>query len=431
MPAASKRATGRPCSSNHRPLRTISKNTTAAAAAALSDSMRARHRDGHAQVGLRQQRRRQARAFVAHRDRKRPPHAQRRTDRPLRAGSWRARARRARGTAPPTRQGPRPRRWSSGSARPAPRAAPWATTRTRSASTAAPARRPPRPRCAGWCRHCPDPAGRRAAGGSAPAPAAAPRGVATTASDAHAPREAVEICANSAARARQRRRPRACAPPALRTADRRRISSTISSDSGAPMRSLIDADQVLAFEHAAARLATVARRGDQPRRVREPRIVARGDVLHDAVRERSATAWMRRPGRWRRRLRLSGAAALPDRTAPGELWPAQRAAPWPAPRRLQLEEHLVVADHAELGARALLDGLGARLQVAHVGVERLVARLELGVGLALRRRAAGRSRAPAASRPCRATSDTAGRSDQRRRRGSRASARRGSSVRRC
>ena len=36
-------------------------------------------------------------------------------------------------------------------------------------------------------------------------------------------------------------------------------------------------------------------------------------------------------------------------------------------------------------ARALLDRLEAGLQVAHVGVERLVARLELRVRLALRR----------------------------------------------
>ena len=57
----------------------------------------------------------------------------------------------------------------------------------------------------------------------------------------------------------------------------------------------------------------------------------------------------------------------------------------PAPPVCDLEEHFVLADHAELGARALLDRLVAGLQVAHVGVERVVARLELRVRLALRR----------------------------------------------
>src|SRR6185436_5761042 len=45
----------------------------------------------------------------------------------------------------------------------------------------------------------------------------------------------------------------------------------------------------------------------------------------------------------------------------------------------QLEEHFVLLHHAELGAGALFDRLGARLQVAHVGVERIVSRLELRV----------------------------------------------------
>src|SRR4029079_7950108 len=50
---------------------------------------------------------------------------------------------------------------------------------------------------------------------------------------------------------------------------------------------------------------------------------------------------------------------------------------------LDLEEYFVVADHAELGARALLDRLVARLEVANVRVERVVARLELRVRVAL------------------------------------------------
>jgi hypothetical protein len=53
--------------------------------------------------------------------------------------------------------------------------------------------------------------------------------------------------------------------------------------------------------------------------------------------------------------------------------------------RLKLEEHFVGLHHAELGARALLDGLRARLEIAHVGIERGVARLELGVCLPLQR----------------------------------------------
>src|SRR5438270_14097528 len=44
----------------------------------------------------------------------------------------------------------------------------------------------------------------------------------------------------------------------------------------------------------------------------------------------------------------------------------------------------VAADHAELEARTLLDGVHALLQVAHLGVEGVVARLEACVGLVLR-----------------------------------------------
>src|SRR5689334_9848995 len=53
--------------------------------------------------------------------------------------------------------------------------------------------------------------------------------------------------------------------------------------------------------------------------------------------------------------------------------------------RHDLVEDLVAADHAELQAGALLDRPGALLQVAHFRVERVVARLELRVGLALLR----------------------------------------------
>ena len=51
----------------------------------------------------------------------------------------------------------------------------------------------------------------------------------------------------------------------------------------------------------------------------------------------------------------------------------------------ELEEDLVLLHHAELRARALLDRLEAGLEIAHVGVERVVARLEPGVRLLLRR----------------------------------------------
>ena len=51
-----------------------------------------------------------------------------------------------------------------------------------------------------------------------------------------------------------------------------------------------------------------------------------------------------------------------------------------------LEEDLVVAHHAELAARALLDRLAALLEIAHLGGEARVARLELAVpGFLLRK----------------------------------------------
>src|SRR4051812_4443600 len=53
--------------------------------------------------------------------------------------------------------------------------------------------------------------------------------------------------------------------------------------------------------------------------------------------------------------------------------------------RLELEQHFVVLDHAGLAARALLDCFEPGFQIAHIGVERFVSRLELFVGLALLR----------------------------------------------
>src|SRR6185436_11515687 len=47
--------------------------------------------------------------------------------------------------------------------------------------------------------------------------------------------------------------------------------------------------------------------------------------------------------------------------------------------RNDLKKNLVAADEAELVARALLDRLGAGLQVAHLGIEGAVAPLELRV----------------------------------------------------
>ena len=43
-------------------------------------------------------------------------------------------------------------------------------------------------------------------------------------------------------------------------------------------------------------------------------------------------------------------------------------------------------DHAELAARAFFDGLEAGFQIAHVGVQRIVTRLELRVRIALLRK---------------------------------------------
>jgi putative transcriptional regulator len=43
------------------------------------------------------------------------------------------------------------------------------------------------------------------------------------------------------------------------------------------------------------------------------------------------------------------------------------------------EEHLVLADHAQLGAGPLLDGLGTLLEVTDLGVQRRVARAQVGV----------------------------------------------------
>src|SRR5256885_11064470 len=53
---------------------------------------------------------------------------------------------------------------------------------------------------------------------------------------------------------------------------------------------------------------------------------------------------------------------------------------------LVLEEDLVVAHHAEVAARALLDRLAALLEIPHLGGEARVARLALGVlGLLFRK----------------------------------------------
>jgi hypothetical protein len=57
-------------------------------------------------------------------------------------------------------------------------------------------------------------------------------------------------------------------------------------------------------------------------------------------------------------------------------------------RRNDLVEDLVLPDHAELEARALLDRLEALFQVTNLGVECVVARLQLRVLVLLRREAA-------------------------------------------
>jgi hypothetical protein len=52
---------------------------------------------------------------------------------------------------------------------------------------------------------------------------------------------------------------------------------------------------------------------------------------------------------------------------------------------LELEQDFVVLDHPELASRALLDRLVPGLEVAYVGVQRIIAGLELGIGVALQR----------------------------------------------
>ena len=54
-------------------------------------------------------------------------------------------------------------------------------------------------------------------------------------------------------------------------------------------------------------------------------------------------------------------------------------------RGLELEQDLVVLDHPELVSRALLDCLVTGLEIAHVGVQRVVSDLELRVGVTLQR----------------------------------------------
>ena len=110
---------------------------------------------------------------------------------------------------------------------------------------------------------------------------------------------------------------------------------------------------MVALEHALAALAAVARGGDEACGFDQPRIVARADAGHAVF----------------------GAGYFLGTAGRGLLHVA----------RLKLEEHFVGLHHAELGARALLDGLRARLEIAHVGIERGVARLELGVRLPLQR----------------------------------------------
>jgi hypothetical protein len=50
----------------------------------------------------------------------------------------------------------------------------------------------------------------------------------------------------------------------------------------------------------------------------------------------------------------------------------------------QLKKHLVLPDHAQLGACPLFDRLEALLEIANVGVELCVTRLELDVDALLR-----------------------------------------------
>src|SRR5574340_1692017 len=51
---------------------------------------------------------------------------------------------------------------------------------------------------------------------------------------------------------------------------------------------------------------------------------------------------------------------------------------------LHLVENFVLLDHAELGTGALLDGLKPLLEIAHLGVQRGVARLQTPVDFPLR-----------------------------------------------
>src|SRR6185295_7100280 len=50
----------------------------------------------------------------------------------------------------------------------------------------------------------------------------------------------------------------------------------------------------------------------------------------------------------------------------------------------ELKENLVLADHSQLAARALLYGVQADLEVAHFGVQRRIAQLQPAVRVALR-----------------------------------------------
>ena len=221
----------------------------------------------------------------------------------------------------------------------------------------------------------------------------------------------IESGAPGVRRRRRRRRHRhhgdACRrPPAARPA-RRRASPARSACGrrGAPPARSADG-------RARKSSATISVSGGPRRAAYTPTRCSPSSTHRLALRrsraEVSSRSAARRRGFWREVIRCMRRGSRGDRDL--------RSAPRRRPV-LQLEEHLVLPHHAELGARALLDRLEAGLQVADFGVEGVVARLQLGVRLALRRRPAGRARAPAASRPCRATSDTAARRSSRRRRG--------------
>ena len=55
-----------------------------------------------------------------------------------------------------------------------------------------------------------------------------------------------------------------------------------------------------------------------------------------------------------------------------------------APIIQYLKKHFILLDHAELAARAFFDRIQPLLQIAHLGIERGVARLQLQIGIALR-----------------------------------------------